>query len=78
MRYKLYANKINMGNILIQEGDDLQDVRHHYADIEYDLEFTSAIIIDSIGWKAVSFIDFTLYPRDDVYVKKLNHKNNEG
>ena len=74
MRYKLFGHKTNAGSILVYESDDLNDVKIHYEDIEHDLEYLSATIIDSINWSVISYIDFNIVPRNETKVKKIGIK----
>lgn len=76
MRYKLYGKQLNFGSVLIYEGDNLDDVKRHYDDIMHDLSFISADIVDTARWIIVSYIDFTVLPRENGKVKKIGPKEN--
>lgn len=74
MRYRLYGKKLYVGDILVYEGDDLDDVKAHYDEINSDLDYISADIIDTLNWTIVSYIDFDIVPRWHSKVrKKLNN-----
>ena len=74
MRYRLYGQKINVGSVLVYEGDDLADVKKHYDDVEQDIDFVSADIIDTLNWSVVSYIDYAVIPRNISKVKKIGIK----
>ncbi len=74
MKYKLFGQKLYVGNVLIYEGDDLQDVKKHYDDVLNDSDYVSADIIDTTNWTVVSYIDLSVLPKKNVHVKKIGSK----
>lgn len=76
MKYKLFGQKLYVGNVLIYEGDDLQDVKKHYDDVLNDSDYVSADIIDTTNWTVVSYIDLSVLPKRNDHVKKIGSKEN--
>lgn len=76
MKYKLFGQKLYVGNVLIYEGDDLQDVKKHYDDVLNDSDYVSADIIDTTNWTVVSYIDLSILPKRNDHVKKIGSKEN--
>ena len=74
VRFKLYGQKEYVGSVFIYESDDLNDAKNHYEEVEVDLEFVSATIIDTTNWSVVSYMDFRNSPRNNGYVKKIGIK----